>query len=172
MNRDDYRKIKSFSKQEMERWLGIEQHLMSERLRKQYNEAYEDELNNSIQNFITAIGYTLHFSDNTNLKQDELASFMDDLFVSVDMFRKGEYNPDEYREQLKNDGIVIAEYDYNALYRACEKHTREEVEKVLLPYKERNDKAIKWINDFISNGPATCNLGDLQQLQNILEGEL
>ena len=33
------------------------------------------------------------------------------------MFRKGEYNPDDYREQLKEDGIVIAEYDYDRLYR-------------------------------------------------------
>ena len=47
---------------------------------------------------------------------------------------------DEYEEQLKEDGIQIAKYDYDRLYREC----RDKIKKELLPYKERNEKAIKW----------------------------
>lgn len=70
------------------------------------------------------------------LKQDELASFMDDLFVSVDMFRKGEYRPEDYEKQLKEDGIQIAKYDYDRLYREKD-----------APYKEIYDKLVKFIQE-------------------------
>ena len=168
MNRDDYRRIKSFSKQEMERWIDIQYNIMYEKLRRKYEQAYKDELDNSVQNFITAIGYTLHFNEDVNLNPDQLASFMDDLFVTVDLFRKGEYKPEDYEKQLKEDGIIIKEYERNKIY----KEYVNKMQKQYIPFKERNEKAIKWIDDLISNGPATCNLGDLQQLQNILEGEL
>ena len=89
-----------------------------------------------MQNFITAIAYTLHFSEEVQLKQDELASFMDDLFISVDMFRKGEYKPEEYEEQLKEDGIQIAKYDYDRLYREKD-----------APYKEKYEELVKFIKE-------------------------
>ena len=55
MNRDDYRKIKSFSKTEMERWLQLEQNITYNKLRKIFEQEYHDELDSSIQNFITII---------------------------------------------------------------------------------------------------------------------
>ena len=172
LNRDEFRNIKSFSREQMEKWLERYYRMTYNRLQKEFENAYKDELDSSIQNFITAIAYTLHFNEDTHLTHDELAGFMDDLFVSVDLFRKGEYNPDDYREQLREDGIEIAEYDYDKLYRQNEKTVREGVEKVLLPYKERNDKAIKWVEDFQANGHTSCNLGDLTTLENILKGDL
>ena len=169
LNRDDYRKIKAMSKDEMSKWLDYHTLMTRNRLRKEYNDAYLDELDSSVQNFITAIAYTLHFNCDINLQKDELNSFMQDLFVSVEMFRTGEYNPEEYREQLKEDGIEIAKYDYDRLYREC----RDKVKKQYLPYKERNENAIKHIEDFIANSPEPkANLGDLQTIQNILEGDL
>ena len=101
LNRDEFRAIKNMSKEQMENWLQRYYDVTYNGLRKEFEIAYEDELDNSIQNFITAIGFTLHYSDEIHLQHDELASFMNDLFVSVDLFRKGEYNPDDYREQLK-----------------------------------------------------------------------
>lgn len=169
MNRDDYRKIKSLSKTEMERWLSLEKNMIYNNLRKQFEEAYKSELDNSIQNFITAIAYTLHYNDDVHLQNDELASFMDDLFVSVDLFRKGEYKPEEYEEQLKEDGIIIEKYDYDKLY----KQNREELEKIYKPYAIRNKKAIKHIEDFIANSPEPkVNIKDLQSIIDILEGVL
>lgn len=169
LSREDYRQIKSMSKEEMSKWLNYHNSMVSNRMRKEYNDAYLDELDSSIQNFITAIAYTLHFNEDVNLQHDEFISFMDDLFVSVEMFRKGEYNPEEYRDQLREDGIEIAKYDYDRLYREC----RDNVKKQYLPYKERNEKAIKHIEDFIANSPEpNANLGDLQTIQDILKGDL
>ena len=135
LSRDEFRNIKSFSKDQMEKWLQGYYNLTYNALRKEFNDNYKDELDCSIQNFITAIAYTLHYNEDTNLKNDELNSFMEDLFVSVDMFRKGEYNPDDYKEQLKEDGIVIAEYDYDRLYREKD-----------APYKEKYDKLVEFLN--------------------------
>lgn len=136
LNRDEYRTIKSMSKEQMEKWLQGYYNVIYNNLRKEFEDAYKDELDSSIQNFITAIAYTLHYNEEVHLQRDELVSFMDDLFVSVDMFRRGEYRPEEYEEQLKEDGIEIAEYDYDRLYREKD-----------APYKEKYEKLVKFLNE-------------------------
>ena len=136
LNRDEYRTIKSMSKEQMEKWLYNRNITTYNALRKEFEDAYKDELDSSVQNFITAIAYTLHFNDDVHLQNDELASFMDDLFVSVDMFRKGEYRPEEYRDQLREDGIEIAKYDYDRLYREKD-----------APYKEKYEELVKFITE-------------------------
>lgn len=134
LSREDYRKIKAMSKEEMSRWLQIEHNLTHNRLRRQFEEVYKDELDNSVCNFLIAIWYTLHFNEDIALENDALNSFMEDLFVSVDLFRKGEYKPEDYVEQLKEDGIKFAEYDYSKLYRdrikvldECIKEKKQEI---------------------------------------------
>lgn len=136
LNRDEYRTIKGMSKEQMERWLQGYYNVIYNNLRKEFEDAYKDELDSSIQNFITAIAYTLHYNEEVHLQRDELVSFMDDLFVSVDMFRKGEYRPEEYEEQLKEDGIEIAKYDYDRLYREKD-----------APYKEKYEELVKFLNE-------------------------
>ena len=136
LNRDEYRTIKGMSKEQIERWLRGYYNVIYNNLRKEFEDAYKDELDSSIQNFITAIAYTLHYNEEVHLQRDELVSFMDDLFVSVDMFRRGEYRPEEYEEQLKEDGIEIAEYDYDRLYREKD-----------APYKEKYEELVKFLNE-------------------------
>lgn len=136
LSRDEFRNIKGLSKEQMEKWLQGYYNITYNSLRKEFEDAYKDELDNSVQNFITAIAYTLHFSEEVHLQRDELSNFMNDLFVSVEMFRKGEYNPDDYREQLKDDGIKIAEYDYDKLYREKD-----------APYKEKYEKLVKFLEE-------------------------
>lgn len=172
LTRDEYRKIKGFSREEMSKWITYHNKLMGVQLQKQYEAAYKDEIDSSVQNFIAAIGYTLHYNEDIHLDPDKMASFMDDLFETVDMFRRGETSPNDCIEQLKEDGIVLTKYDYDKLYRQNEQIVREGVEKILLPYKERNYKAIKWIEDFRANTPTSYNLGDLVTLENILKGDL
>lgn len=120
LSREDYRKIKGMSKEEMSRWLDLERSMTYNQLRKEFEKTYHDELDCGISNFLIAIAYVLHYNDDLHLEKDELASFMDDLFVSVDLFRSGEYRPEEYEAQLKEDGITFAKYDYNKLYRELE----------------------------------------------------
>lgn len=155
LSRDEYRKIKNYSKEEMERWLQLEYNITYNVLRKEFNDAYKDELDSSVQNFITAIAYTLHFSEDVQLQHDELASFMNDLFVSVDLFRKGEYNPNDYREQLKSDGIEIAEYDYDKLYREKD-----------APYKEKYNKLVEFLNNTKSKAKIVNEIKELMEIKN------
>ena len=136
LGRDEFRRLKSFSREQMEKWLQGYYNVTYNSLRKEFNDAYKDELDSSVQNFITAIAYTLHYNEDVHLQHDELNSFMEDLFVSVEMFRKGEYNPEDYREQLREDGIEIAKYDYDRLYREKD-----------APYKEKYDKLVEFINN-------------------------
>lgn len=149
LNRDEYRTIKSMSKEQMENWLYNRNVLMYNSLRKEFESAYKDELDSSVQNFITAIAYVLHFSDEVHLQQDELASFMDDLFVSVDMFRKGEYKPEEYKEQLREDGIEIAKYDYDRLYREKDAPYKDICER-LIEFLEKTKSRAKVVDDMKS----------------------
>ena len=150
LNRDEYRTIKSMSKEQMEKWLYNRNITTYNALRKEFEDAYKDELDNSVQNFITAIAYTLHFNDDVHLQNDELASFMDDLFVSVDMFRKGEYRPEEYRDQLREDGIEIAKYDYDRLYREKD-----------APYKEKYEELVKFLNETKSKAKIVDDIKEL-----------
>lgn len=135
LSREEFRNLKSFSREQMEKWLQGYYNVTYNSLRKEFNEAYKDELDSSVQNFITAIAYTLHYNEDVHLQHDELNSFMEDLFISVEMFRKGEYRPEEYKEQLKEDGIVIADYDYDRLYREKD-----------APYKEKYEKLVEFLN--------------------------
>ena len=153
LSRDEFRHLKSFSKEQMEKWLQGYYNITYNSLRKEFEEAYKDELDSSIQNFITAIAYTLHYNEEAHLQRDELASFMDDLFVSVDMFRKGEYKPEEYKEQLKEDGIEIAQYDYDRLYREKD-----------APYKDKYEKLVKFLEETKSKAKVIDEIKELLNL--------
>jgi hypothetical protein len=150
LSREEFRRLKGFSKEEMERWLQAYYNSLYNSLRKAFNDEYKDELDSSVQNFITAIAYTLHYNEDTNLQHDELNSFMEDLFVSVELFRKGEYNPEDYREQLREDGIEIAKYDYDKLYREKD-----------APYKEKYDKLMKFLEETKSKAKVIDEIKEL-----------
>ena len=154
LSRDEFRTLKGFSKEQMENWLQGYYNVTYNSLRKEFESAYKDELDSSAQNFITAIAYTLHYNEDVHLQHDELNSFMEDLFVSVEMFRKGEYNPEEYREQLREDGIEIAKYDYDRLYREKD-----------APYKEKYDKLVEFINNTKSRAKIVDELKEILEME-------
>ena len=64
---------------------------MNYELRKQYEQAYEqryqEDLGHSIDLFLLAIVYTLHFNEKTKFGNNRIEDFMNDLFITVDMFR-------------------------------------------------------------------------------------
>jgi len=117
LSRDEYRKIRTMSKETMEKWLSNRNATMYENLRKEFEHNYKEELQCSIDCFITAIAYSLHFSEETHFGQKRLSSFMEDMLVTVDMFRTGEYKPEEYEEELMKAGIKINSYDYDRIYK-------------------------------------------------------
>lgn len=128
MNRDEYRKIKSFSKNEMERWLTYDRNMVYNQLRKEFEKHYTDELQCSIDNFIISIAYTLHFNESCKFGQKRLSDFMEDMLVTVDMFRTGEYKPQDYKDELQQAGIKIDTYDYAKLYKEHDAMVRKEYE--------------------------------------------
>lgn len=159
LNREDYRRIKNYSRNEMEKWLDYHETMIYNLLRKEFEQSYQEEIENSISNFLVAVWYTLHYSDEVSLSNDELSSFMDDLYVSVDMFRKGDYKPDDYKQQMEEDGIKFTPCDYTKIYR--EKEGK---------YQRANADTKKLIEDWIANSKETSiNIGDLQLIIDRLE---
>lgn len=161
LSREEFRNLKSFSREQMERWLQGYYNITYNSLRKEFNDAYKEELDSSVQNFITAIAYTLHFNDDVHLQNDELTSFMDDLFVSVEMFRKGEYKPEDYREQLREDGIEIAKYDYDRLYREKD-----------APYKEMCETLIKFLEETKSKAKVVDDMKAILGIKKIDDSDI
>lgn len=171
LSREEYRNIKGMSKENLERWLSQRNNILYHTLRKEFEKNFQDELQCSIDCFITAISYSLHFSEETNFGPEQLSSFMDDMLVTVDYFRTGEYKPEEYEEELFKAGIRIHSYDYDRIYKSRIKELEEKFDKN--EFKERNEKAINQIENFMANNPnPSCNLGDLQMLEDILKGDL
>lgn len=78
-----------------------------DQMRQEYNRAFEDELSTSIDNFCIAIVYALRFSEMTKFGKRRINSFMEDLFVTIDMFRTHECNPKDYIKQLHDSGITM-----------------------------------------------------------------
>lgn len=74
---------------------------------KDFEETVQKELLLSIDNFITAIIYTLHFNEKCKFGGKRIDDFMEDLLATIDGFTDGSYNPEEYKEILKEDGIEI-----------------------------------------------------------------
>lgn len=161
LSREDYRRIKNYSKEEMTKWLDYHESMLYNLLRKEFEKAYKDELDNSICNFLIAVWYTLHFNEEIHLSAEELGSFMKDLYVSVDLFRNGEYKPEDYKQQMEDDHIKFEPFDYSKLYR--EKENK---------YKRVNEDTKKFIEEWMANSEQTnINLGDLQLIIDRLEVE-
>lgn len=74
---------------------------------KSFDETVQKELLSSIDNFITAIVYTLHFNEKCKFGGKRIDDFMEDLLATIDGFKDGSYSPEEYIEILKKDGIEI-----------------------------------------------------------------
>ena len=88
-------------------------------IRKSYEDWYQEEITNSVNNFIIAVAYTAYFSEENKIDKDNIGEYMADLFSTIDMFRTGEYTPMEYVEELKNCGVLVDDYnyDYDGIYK-------------------------------------------------------
>ena len=89
-------------------------------IKMSYEQHYEDEIANSVSNFLIAIAYTAYFSEESKVDKDNIADYMADLFATIDMFRTGEYTPQEYKEELEKCGVMVDDvtgYDYNKIYK-------------------------------------------------------
>lgn len=74
---------------------------------QEYEKAFKKELEDSIDNFIITIVYTLHFHESTKFGKKRIREFMDDLLETIDMFRRGEAVPEDYQKVLAEEGIKV-----------------------------------------------------------------
>ena len=109
---------KDKNKNKLLEWLNSMEIQLDNMLRSEYERAYQDEVQNSVQNALTAVAYALYFSEETYIDKGNLADFMDDLFVTLDMFRTGEYTPKDYEDILaKEEKVFLDSYDGDKIYK-------------------------------------------------------
>lgn len=117
MNRNDLRRLEKAAREKdkkyLAQWADDFENQLRYLMRKEYEARYQDEIESSIENFLLATAYTAVFSESTNLlKSGNLPDFMEDLFVTIDLFRTGEYKPKEYEEVLKENGFEMDKMKY------------------------------------------------------------
>lgn len=107
LERADDKAHKKKSREPLYEWgIQLEQQL-EDKIKKYYQKLFKEQLGQSIDWYIIAIAYTLHFNEKTRFGPKRIQDVMDDLTATVNMFNTGEYNPLEYKEILKNEGIIL-----------------------------------------------------------------
>ena len=136
MNRNDIRRLEKAArdknKQKLVEWGTQFENYIKEDYRRRYEKLYQEVLDNSVENFITAVAYTVVYSEEIKVDARSAAGFMEDLFVTVDMFRTGEYTPSDYKAKLEADGVFIKEYDHNYIYKRYIKNTDTDFAKYMI----------------------------------------
>lgn len=72
-----------------------------------YEKEYINILQDSINNFMIAMIFVLHFNERTKFGVKRIDDFMDDFIEVVKGFSRGEFNPQEYEEMLNEDKIIL-----------------------------------------------------------------
>lgn len=117
MNREELRRLQKAARDNDKRKLLDWGNQFENQIRAEYEKEFKAELTNAVDNFMIAVAYTLRYCEETEFGQKRLTSFLEDLGVTIDMYRTGEYKPEEYAEDLKKSGVIVKKYDYDKLYR-------------------------------------------------------
>lgn len=117
MNKDEFNRLdrakqkadKKKSQQPLYDWaIQLEQQL-SDKTKKFYEERYEEHMRISIEWYLIAMMYVLHFNEKTKFGAKRLQDVMNDIQATAVLFGK-EYSADDYIQQLKDDGIELSEF--------------------------------------------------------------
>ena len=121
INRNELRRLEKAAREKdktkLADWIKNFENYLDNNFRRDYMKAFQEELNHNIENIFTAVVYTLYYSEENYIDKENLADFMSDLFVSLDMFRTGEYTPKDYKDQLEEERVTIADYDSDMIYK-------------------------------------------------------
>lgn len=110
-SREELRRLEKAAKDKNKKKLSEWAKQFEEQIDFQYQIKFKEELKEFIDILILVVVYTLHFNESTKFGGKRIDSFMKDLFETIDMFRRGEAVPNDYREQLKKDGITVKGVD-------------------------------------------------------------
>ena len=137
LNRSEVRRLEKAAREKDRKhlieWAESYENQILDILRLNYEKAYEEEMQLSISNFITALAYTLIYTEEWQFKKENLSGFLQDLFATVDMFRTGEYKPQDYADNLKQYGFIVDTYDYTKVF----KKKNEEYIKLAEEYRQK-----------------------------------
>lgn len=107
VNRNELRRLERAAREKDKKHLLEWAKQFEDQIRQDYEKAFEKSLANAIDDYVVAIAYALRFSEKTKFGEKRIKEFLDDVFISIDMFRTGEYDPEEYKQQLIDSGINI-----------------------------------------------------------------
>ena len=107
LERADDKAHKKRSREPLYEW-GIQlEKQLEEKIRKFYEEKFRKDMSKSIEWYIIAIAYTLHFNEKCKFGRKRLQDIMEDLTATVDLFGTKEYTAEDYLKQLEEDGIIL-----------------------------------------------------------------
>lgn len=107
LERADDKAHKKRSREPLYEW-GIQlEKQIEEKIRKFYEEKFRKDMSKSIEWYIIAIAYTLHFNEKCKFGRKRLQDIMEDLTATVDLFGTKEYTAEDYLKQLEEDGIIL-----------------------------------------------------------------
>lgn len=179
MDKNELRRLEKAArdknKQKLADWGEQFEQYIKELLRVQYDKMYEEELANTLDNYQTALTYTLHYCEDTKLNKEQLDSFMEDLLATIDMYRSGEAKPSDFKNELEDLGINVPVYDYNKIYRKYLDMLDNDLVKYLRSTHRRKIVAviadIKNTDLALSVGNRLTLNGDIVIYLNVLEHE-
>lgn len=148
LNRNEIRRLEKAAREKDKRHLldWISQFEIT--VRQLYDKEYRDEIQNSVDNFMIAVAYTLYFSEETVIKdKKDVNEFMVDLFATIDCYRTGEYKPEEFKQILEKEGIFFDNFDYFKLY----KQKLDKLDKAIKTYEELANSYNKLIEEQRNN---------------------
>lgn len=121
MDRNEIRRLqkaaKDNNKMALWEWGTQFEEQVRQELQVKFEKFYKEQVQDAIDTFSLVIAYTFLFSEEVNIDKENLADFMDDLFSTVHLFNTGEYKPEDYAEQMKEQGVDI----YDIIERRKEK---------------------------------------------------
>lgn len=98
---------KNKDKKEIIKWGQDFERRLAELYRKKFTDHYLKQYEERLKDVDTALMFTLHFGESTKFGNKRLKETMDDLAATIKGFYSGEYNREEYRRMLRQDGIRI-----------------------------------------------------------------
>lgn len=118
LNRNEIRRLEKAAREKDKRHLVDWAIQFEQSIHRMLDKEHEEELQVSFDTVMIAVAYTLYFSEETVIKdKKDIGEFMGDLFATIDLYRTGEYKPQEYMTILNNAGVHFDSYDYSKPYK-------------------------------------------------------
>lgn len=86
-NRNELRRLEKAAREKNKKHLLEWAKQFDDQVRKEYEHAFQQELGDAIENFFLAIAYSLRFSEKTKFGRKRINEFLDDLLITIDLFR-------------------------------------------------------------------------------------